>query len=87
MATFEQALTKVLKNEGGYANNPSDPGGETYKGIARKIFGKWDGWVNIDAKKRNPNFRNLLESDPDLQAKVKHFYKSEPGLCELVSML
>ena len=37
MANFTIALKKVLKNEGGYANNPNDAGGETYKGISRNL--------------------------------------------------
>jgi lysozyme family protein len=31
--TFDQAFTKLLGNEGGYTNNPADPGGETNWGI------------------------------------------------------
>jgi lysozyme family protein len=77
MATFEKAIAKVLRNEGGYVNDPSDPGGETYKGISRKNFGKWDGWTNIDAKKKNGNFPSNLESDLELQEKVNHFYETE----------
>lgn len=32
---FEAALQLVLKHEGGYANHPSDPGGETMYGITK----------------------------------------------------
>jgi lysozyme family protein len=31
--TFDQAFEKLLGHEGGYANNPKDPGGETMWGI------------------------------------------------------
>jgi lysozyme family protein len=31
--TFEEALSHVLRHEGGYVNNPADPGGETNYGI------------------------------------------------------
>jgi lysozyme family protein len=44
MAEFNPALEKVLSHEGGYVVDPNDPGGETYKGVARKIHSKWDGW-------------------------------------------
>jgi len=33
MASFEKAAEKVLKFEGGYVNDPDDPGGETNRGI------------------------------------------------------
>lgn len=48
MAKFEIAEAITGRNEGGYANNPSDTGGETYAGIARNHWPKWDGWKIID---------------------------------------
>jgi lysozyme family protein len=48
MADFKIAHDETMGNEGGYANNPADAGGETYKGIARKFWGSWRGWVIID---------------------------------------
>jgi len=38
MANFENAIIKVLANEGGYVNNPHDPGGETKYGITKKYL-------------------------------------------------
>lgn len=35
---FKQALTFVLKHEGGYVNHPSDPGKETKWGISKKAY-------------------------------------------------
>jgi lysozyme family protein len=35
-STFEIAIEKVLKEEGGYANNERDPGGETKYGISKR---------------------------------------------------
>lgn len=77
MANFTIALKKVLKNEGGYANNPNDAGGETYKGISRKNHPTWTGWISIDQiKKAHPKgFKTILEHTPELQDKVKDFYK------------
>ena len=37
MANYDQAFQLILQNEGGYVNDPDDPGSETYKGIARKM--------------------------------------------------
>ena len=36
MANFEKAMEFVLRHEGGYVNHPSDPGGETKYGIAKR---------------------------------------------------
>jgi lysozyme family protein len=51
MARFEIAEKITGGNEGGYANNPADRGGETYAGIARKFWPNWAGWKTIDKYK------------------------------------
>ena len=38
MADFEKAVEFVLRMEGGYVNDPKDPGGETNFGIAKKSY-------------------------------------------------
>jgi lysozyme family protein len=38
MALFDIALATTLPLEGGYVDNPSDPGGETNLGITMKVF-------------------------------------------------
>lgn len=48
MALLAPAYNIVDRNEGGYVNNPNDPGGETYRGISRKSFPNWEGWTVID---------------------------------------
>ena len=35
---FEKAVEKLLKNEGGYVNDPDDPGGETQFGISKRSY-------------------------------------------------
>lgn len=51
MALFEIADKITGINEGGYANDPDDRGGETYAGIARNFWAKWAGWKLIDQYK------------------------------------
>lgn len=75
MADFKLAFDLVLANEGGYANDPDDPGGETYKGVARKIFSKWEGWIKIDLLKRQASFPENLDKDPEIQEALKDFYR------------
>lgn len=38
MASFDIAITTVLSNEGGYVDNPNDPGGATAFGISANFF-------------------------------------------------
>ena len=75
MADFEPALAKVLKNEGGYVDDPDDPGGETYKGVARKMHSKWSGWDRIDLAKNRSSFPKNLDADQELQDEIAQFYK------------
>ena len=35
--TFDQAFDRLITNEGGYSNHPSDPGGETMWGITAAV--------------------------------------------------
>lgn len=51
MAKFEIAEKLTGINEGGYANNKKDRGGETFAGIARNFWPKWAGWKYIDRYK------------------------------------
>ena len=36
--TFDKAVEIILKHEGGYVNDPVDPGGETNMGISKKAY-------------------------------------------------
>lgn len=77
-ARFEPAYRIVQKHEGGYANVTHDRGGETYRGIARRIWPHWPGWSRVDALKRRmrqepPN--NHYWDDATLDQQVKDFYR------------
>lgn len=75
MADFTNAFNLVIANEGGYVNDPADPGGETYKGIARNINSKWSGWTTVDILKRQSGFPANLDQDNDLQGMIADFYR------------
>lgn len=75
MAHFEEALPKLLAHEGRYVNDPDDAGGETYKGIARTMNSKWNGWIRVDSAKNRPGFPGNLEKDDELQAAIALFYQ------------
>ncbi len=42
MASFDEAFGFVVGNEGGYVNNPNDPGGETKWGISKRAYPNLD---------------------------------------------
>ena len=44
MSTFDALIDRVLSHEGGYVNDPRDPGGETKFGIAKRSY------PNVDIK-------------------------------------
>lgn len=75
MADYAKALALVLKHEGGYANDPVDRGGETYRGVARRFHADWAGWKRIDGLRGKPGFPNSLDSDNTLQKLVAEFYR------------
>lgn len=77
MDKFEIAYNKVMIDEGGYAFDKDDPGGETYKGISRVFNPNWDGWKIIDTYKSRYDFPNCLEADQDLQYLVKFYFKKK----------
>lgn len=79
MAKFEKAYKKLSVFEGGYSNHPEDNGGETFRGIARNFYPKWEGWRIIDAIKRThpKTFKNIIENSSMLHNMVKEFYKEK----------
>jgi lysozyme family protein len=40
--SFDKAVGFVLSHEGGYSNDPKDPGGETNHGISKRAYPKLD---------------------------------------------
>jgi lysozyme family protein len=45
---FDKCLALVLKHEGGYVDNPKDPGGATNLGCTKKV---WEEWVGHEVTK------------------------------------
>jgi len=41
-SAFERAIERVLGHEGGYVNDPTDPGGETKWGISKRAFPQYN---------------------------------------------
>ena len=61
---WEKAFQMVLKHEGGYVNNPKDPGGMTNLGVTKRV---WEEFVG-----REVDEREMRALTPDV---VKPLYK------------
>jgi len=61
---WETAFQMVLKHEGGFVNNPKDPGGMTNLGVTKKV---WEEFVG-----REVDEREMRALTPDV---VKPLYK------------
>jgi lysozyme family protein len=80
MAKYEIAEAITGLNEGLYANNKADRGGETYAGIARNFWPKWAGWAIIDQIKnaygeQSSVINRYAKSNASLHKLISDFYK------------
>jgi lysozyme family protein len=64
LSNWKQAFALMLKSEGGYVNNPLDPGGRTNLGVTQAV---WESWVG--RKVDEPEMRGLTAE------KVEPLYK------------
>ena len=63
---FQSCLDLVLKSEGGWVNNPADPGGETNLGVTKAV---WEEWVGHDVK----TMKDLTPADVAPMYKAKYW--------------
>jgi lysozyme family protein len=80
---FERALAHVLEMEGGYSDDPYDPGGPTNKGITLKVYAEWKGVAADDAL--TAQLRRI--PDADVRAIYGERYWRPAGCGELVAPL
>ena len=64
---FVRALALVLKSEGGWSDNPSDPGGATMKGVTLANFRRY-----VKANATKADLRNI--SDAQISTVYRRFY-------------
>lgn len=65
---WEKCFALVLKNEGGYSNNPADPGGATNLGCTKAT---WEAWVGHSVS--NDDIKALKPSDVMPLYKAKYW--------------
>lgn len=86
MAKFEIAESITGRNEGGYANNPADTGGETFAGIARNHWPKWKGWIDIDRfKSQYTSYKQTAKKPMSLAAWINASAKATQSLLDEIS--
>jgi lysozyme family protein len=62
----------TLLKEGYYVNDKDDKGGETYRGISRVNFPKWEGWKIVDNSK--PLKKGDKINSSELDSMILSFY-------------
>jgi lysozyme family protein len=76
MATFDIFLPMLLRFEGGYVNNPRDPGGETNKGVTMKTFsGCSHEFLGIDPT--SDNLKALTDGQAGIIYKALYWNKMQ----------
>ena len=76
LVNFEDIIVKVLHHEGGYVNDPKDPGGETNFGIAKRSH------PDVDIKNLTEDKAKLIYKEhywdknkvEDLPEELRHIY-------------
>ena len=68
-ALFANALAHVLEMEGGFTNDPDDPGGPTNKGIILEVFARNTGRM-VNAGNRAQLIRELRQIDDGLVREI-----------------
>ena len=74
---YNKAFNKLMKHEGGYVNDPKDPGGETVAGISRRFHPLWKGWKKVDELTDKKIIKVLLKKcyrDGAFLNSIKDFY-------------
>lgn len=80
---FPMALRHVLEMEGGFSDDPYDPGGPTNRGITLAVFARWRG-VTLDASSRARLIGDLKRIDDQTVADIYKARYWQPASCALL---
>jgi len=76
MADFTVFLPSLLKLEGGFADNPSDPGGATNKGVTLETF-RGCAQILLGIEPTLDNLRDLTDTQAGVIYKVLYWDKAQ----------
>ena len=65
---WQKSLNLVLQSEGGYSDDPKDPGGRTNLGVTQSVWESWVGRVSSEKE-----MRNLVPADVEPLYKRKYW--------------
>jgi uncharacterized protein (TIGR02594 family) len=84
---FARALAHVLEMEGGYTDDPHDPGGPTNRGITLQVFAAWRN-VTLSPANRDGLIRDLKAIDAATVAEIyRRRYWEPAGAADLAAPL
>ncbi len=81
VGVFDRALKHVLAMEGGFTDDPYDPGGPTNKGITLEVFARWKN-VTIEATSRARLIDELKRIPDDVVRAIYEARYWRPGRCQ-----
>lgn len=85
MKTVEQIAAEIVAREGGYVNDPDDPGGATNLGVTLTTLRELGEDRNADGKVDLADLKALTKADAQ-RIFVEHYFR-KPGLAALPAQL
>lgn len=73
---YQQILNFILKWEGGYVNNPADPGGATKWGITQRTYNQW----RIDQNKQANDVKDMSREEMETIYRTQYWRDSWESL-------
>jgi lysozyme family protein len=72
MANFDLFLPLLLRFEGGYVDDPEDPGGETNKGVTMATFREWSHQL-LGIDPTSDNLKSLTDAQAGIIYKARYW--------------
>jgi len=85
MRTVQQIAAEIVSREGGYVNDPDDPGGATKHGVTLKTLQRLRHDVNGDGRVDVADVKALTKAEAE-RIFVEHYFR-RPRLAELPAVL